>query len=145
MSSKSIMPATEFRKVQTEEISNIKEERKKRDVEFAEKFKGACERYKDLLLEEVAEALQEAKKRQKNHIILDDKFITENCDGFVYTSLLYGFWNWKSHSFDDSVFTKYSIKKPLETAQSELELLGYTLEDVSDPKRSRRLFLKLSW
>ena len=145
MSAKSIMPATEFRKVQTEEASQIKEARDKRDAEFAGKFKAACEKYKQVLLDEVAEALEHAKKRSVSYIILDEKYITADCEGFVYTSLLYGFWDKKSHRFDDSAFAKHSITKPLEAAQKELESLGYKLEDVSDPKRSRRLFLKLSW
>lgn len=145
MSTKSIMPATEFRKVQTEEISHIKEEREKREAEFAEKFKSACDTYKEVLLNEVSIALDYAKQRNKPYIILDDKYVTLNCYGFAYTSLLYGFWDKKKNRFDESTFSKYNITKPLELVQKELESLGYTLEDVSDPKRSRRLFLKLSW
>ena len=140
-----IMPATEFRKVQSEETAQAKDAREKRDAEFAEKFKSACEKYKKVLLDEVAEALDYAKRRNKEYIILDDKFITADCDGFVYTSVLYGFWDKKTQRFDDSAFTKHNIKKPFVAVQEELKELGYTLEDVSDPKRSQRLYIKLSW
>ena len=145
MSGKTIVPAAEFRKVQTEEVSHIKEERDKRDAEFVEKFKIACAKYKQVLLDEVATALDHAKRRNKNYIILDDKYIADKCDGFAYTSLLYGFWNNKTHRFDDSAFAKNNIEKPFEAAKKELKELGYTLEDVSDPKRSRKLYIKLSW
>ncbi len=145
MSTKTIVPATEFRKTQTEEVSHIKEERDKRDAEFLARFKEACTKYQQVIKDEVAEALDAAKRRAKTYIILDDKFISADCNGFAYTSLLYGFWDKKGHRFDDSVFAKNEIEKPFVAVQKELEALGYKLEDVSDPKRSRRLFIKLSW
>lgn len=143
---KSILPATELRKVQTEQTSVRKEERDKRDAEFAEKFRVALDKYYDILMEEVAHALDFAQKTSRTHIILDDKSkITADVDEFAYTSMLYGFWDNRKHRFNDSVFEKHGLTKPLARAHEELSKLGYKLEDVSDPKRSRRLFLKLSW
>ncbi len=144
-STSKFIPANEFRKVQTERVTLRKEDQERRDREFAENFKVACQKYSQTLLDECAHALKVAQGRSKPYIILDDRVITEDCDGFAYTSFLYGFWDKRNHRFNDSVFTKHSIEKPLKTAQDTLAPLGYKLEDVSDPKRSRRLFLKLSW
>jgi hypothetical protein len=142
------MPASEFRKVQMEHASQKKDDREKRDREFTERFKAACDKYTELLLEEASIALKHAQGRFNNYIILDNKDrspILQDCEGFAYTSFIYGRWDKRNHRFDDSVFARHSIARPLETAQKVLEEAGYKLENISDPKRSRRLFLKLSW
>jgi hypothetical protein len=77
---------------------------------------------------------------------VNTKKLTEACNGFAYTSVLYGFWNKTAGKFEDTAFTKNEIAKPFEVAKKELEELGYKLEDITDPKKSfGRVFLKVSW
>jgi hypothetical protein len=59
--------------------------------------------------------------------------------------MLYGFWDKEKKSFDDSVFSANETEKPFEAAVKELAELGYTLENVSDSSKSKRLYIKLSW
>lgn len=141
-----IIPASELRKTQTVVVEQSKEVREKRDVEFAKRFKEACEKYKELLIGAVATALEGAKKSSRTHVIVNAKCLTEPCDKFAYTSLLYGFWNKTTGKFEDTTFTKNEIARPFDVAKKELEELGYKLEDITDPKKSfGRVFLKVSW
>ena len=141
-----IVPASELRKTQTVVVEQSKEEREKRDAEFAKRFKEACEKYKEILIGAVAAALEGAKKSSRTHVIVNAKSLTEPCNGFAYTSVLYGFWNKTAGKFEDTAFTKNEIAKPFEVAKKELGELGYKLEDITDPKKSfGRVFLKVSW
>ncbi len=148
MSLAKIVPASEFRKAQSEDAPAAtlsKEDRDKRDAEFVKRFKTACDKYRELLLEEVAKALETAKRFSKTHTIINSKVLMDPCDGFAYTSIVYGFWNKTTKKFEDTVFTKNEIKKPFDVVKEELAKLGYTLEDITDRSRSNKLFLKLSW
>jgi hypothetical protein len=146
MSFAKIIPASELRKTQTEVVEQNKEERDKRDAEFVKRFKAACDKYKETLVAEITKALESAKKTSRTHTIINTKTLTEPCNGFAYTSVVYGFWNKTAGKFEDTVFTKNEIPKPLDLVKKELEELGYKLEDITDLTRSHgRLFLKLSW
>jgi hypothetical protein len=141
-----IIPASELRKTQTVVVEQSKEEREKRDAEFAKRFKEACEKYKEVILGAVAAALEGAKKSSRTYVIVNAKSLTEPCGGFAYTSVRYGFYNKTTGKFENTVFTKNEIPKPFEVAKKELEELGYKLEDVTDHKRSfGSMFLKVSW
>jgi hypothetical protein len=128
-----------------EEAARRKDEAIQREAKIVERFRGACDKYVDILLEETKRALQYAQKTAKTYIILDHREITKDVEGFSYTTLLYGFWSRQDNKFDDSIFTKNDIQRPLDRAAAELDKFGYKLENVSDPARSHRLFIKLSW
>jgi hypothetical protein len=151
MSLAKIIPASELRKAQSEDASaagtagSPKEDHEKRDAEFQKRFSAACDKYRELLLDEVAKALESAKRFSKTHAIINSKSLNEPCNGFAYTTVLYGFWNKTTKKFEDTVFTKNDIKKPFDLVKKELEELGYKLEDITDRSRSNKLFLKLSW
>ena len=146
MSFANILPASELRKTQNEEAAQNKDEREKRDTEFLNRFKAACAKYKETLVGEVTKSLESAKKSSKSYTIINTKSLTEPCNGFAYTSVIYGFWNKTTNAFDNAIFTKNEIQSPIESVKKELEGLGYKLEDITDLSRSHgRLFLKLSW
>ena len=128
-----------------EEVARRKDEAAAREAKLVERFRGACDKYVDILLEEAKRALEYVQKTNKTYIILDHRDITKDVEGFAYTTLLYGFWSRSDNKFDSSIFTKNEIQRPLSRAAAELDKFGYKLEDVSDPARSHRLFIKLSW
>jgi hypothetical protein len=128
-----------------EEATRRKEEAEKREAKIVERFRSACDKYVDILLDEAKRALEYAQKTAKTYIILDHRDITKDVEGFSYTTLLYGFWSRSDNKFDDSIFTKNDIQHPFERAAAELDKFGYKLENVSDSSRSHRLFIKLSW
>lgn len=119
--------------------------RQERDAKIIERVRSASTKYVDIILEEAKKALEYAQRTNKSYIILDHRDITRDVEGLSYTTLLYGFWDRSTEKFDDSIFIKNDIPRPLDRAIAELEKFGYKLENVSDPTRSRRLFLKLSW
>jgi hypothetical protein len=128
-----------------EEAARRKEEAAAREAKIVERFRGACDKYVDILLDETKHALEYAQKTSKSYIILDTSNITKTIEGFSYTTFLYGFWSRETRKFDDSIFTKNEIQRPFERAVAELDKFGYKLENVSDPARSKGLFIKLSW
>jgi hypothetical protein len=128
-----------------EDADRRKEEAARREEKIVERFRTACDKYVDILLEEAKKALEYAQRTNKTYIILAHQDITKPVEGFKYESLLYGFWNSKDRKFDDSIFTKNEIKRPFDRAVEQLDTFGYKLENVSDPTRSLRLFIKLSW
>jgi hypothetical protein len=128
-----------------DEVARRKDEAEKREAKIVERFRGACDKYVDVLLDEAKRALEYAQKTSKTYIILDHRDITKDIEGFSYTTLLYGFWSRSDSKFDDSIFTKNDIVRPFDRASAELDKFGYKLENVSDPARSHRLFIKLSW
>ena len=145
MSLAKILPASEFRKTQVKDAPQTEDDGDKRNADFVKRFTAACDKYKETLIAAVAAALEGAKKTSKTNVIVKDKSLTEDCNGFAYTSVLYGFWNKNTHKFEDTVFTKNNIPKPFDMVKKELEEMGYKLEDITDRSRSRAIFLKLSW
>lgn len=142
---KTIMSAEELRALQAEQIEARKERVAKEQAEFGDRFRKACDKYYEILMEEAEKAIAEAQKSTKPFVYLDFKPLVRDVDGLAYTSLLYGFWNKKEHRFDDSKFSQFKVEKPLERATKDLDKLGYKLKDVSDASKSYRLFIKLSW
>ena len=142
-----MISAQELRQLQTENDSQRAERAAQRAAEFKPRFQEACGKYKAKLLEEVAAALAYIRDKRLNYkyAMLDYKNITTDTDGFAYSTMLYGFWNKDSKEFEDSVFTTNEAEKPFDAAVKELAELGYTLENVSDQTRSKRLYIKLSW
>jgi hypothetical protein len=142
-----MIPAQQLRQLQTENDTQRAERKAQRDAEFKPRFQAACVKYKTKLLEEVTAALEHIRSKRLNYkyIMLDYKNITTDTDGFAYSTMLYGFWNKDSKEFEDSVFATNEAEKPFDAAVKELAELGYTLDNVSDAKRSKRLYIKLSW
>ena len=142
-----MIPAQQLRQLQTENDAQRAERAAQRAAEFKPRFQAACGKYKAKLLEEVAAALEHVREKRLNYkyIMLDFKNITTDTDGFAYSTMLYGFWNKDSKSFDESVFATNEAEKPFDAAVKELAELGYTLENVSDAEKSKRLYIKLSW
>ena len=135
-----MISAAEFRKLQTE--SQAKKQTEKKD-----RFIKACDKYTEAILEEVQASLEHVRSKglRYNYIMLEHKDLIQETDGFAYTTLLYGFWNKDTQKFDDSVFGEHGVTKPFDRAAEELRAHGYKLENVSDPARSKRLYIKLSW
>jgi len=142
-----MISAQQLRDLQTENDSARRERAEKAAAEFLPRFQAACDKYKQKILDTSAAALETIRQNRLTYkyTMLDFKALTENTDGFAYTSMLYGFWNKDEQKFDDTIFTKNEMKKPFDAAVEELSALGYTLENVSDGSRSKRLYVKLSW
>lgn len=140
-----MISAAELRKIQAEKTVAVAEERAKIDAEFAVKFKTSCDKYYDVLMAEVKNCLELAKKSSKTSFILRRENLTKDLDGMKYTTFLNGFWDKTAKKFDDSIFTKNGIEKPLDRAAKELEPLGFKLENITDSSKSFNLFIRLSW
>jgi hypothetical protein len=140
-----MISAADLRRAQESNQSARKEEATQKEKQLVERFRGACDKYVDVLLDEAKKALEYAQRTSKAYIILDHRDITKDIEGFSYTSLLYGFWSRQDKKFDTSIFEKNEIKRPFDRAVEQLDTFGYKLENVSDTARSHRLFLKLSW
>jgi hypothetical protein len=140
-----MISAEELRARQTAQQEVKKEQRVKEQVEFGDRFKKAVDKYYDIIMSEAEKAIGEAQKSTKPFVYLDFKPLIKDVEGLAYTTVLYGFWNKKEQRFDDSKFKEFGIEKPLERASRDLDKLGYKLKDVSDPSKSYRLFIKLSW
>lgn len=142
-----MISAQELRQIQDENTTQRAERKAQREAEFKPRFQAACEAYKGKLLTEAADALDYIREKRLSYkyIMLDHKKITSDTDGFAYSTMLYGFWNKDKKEFDESVFATYETEKPFDAAVKELGALGYTLENVSDASRSKRLYIKLSW
>jgi hypothetical protein len=146
-----MISAAEFRKLQSETIAakaeKAVEQKAKREAEQKARFADACLEYRDVILDEVQAALKHVREKglRYNYIMLEHTYLIKDVKGFAYTTLLYGFWNKDKKSFDDSVFKDNEVTKPFDLAVEELKQHGYKLENVSDPARSKRLYIKLSW
>ncbi len=145
MSSLNIPHASTLRSTQQENAAVYNKQVAERNQQFAKRFGAACDKYYEILLKEVARVLDESKKTTKTSAILNDSNITGDIDGFSYATLLYGFWDRNTRKFDSSVFTKNNIDLPFYRVATKLANLGYKLENISDPSKSFRLFIKLSW
>jgi hypothetical protein len=146
-----MISAAEFRKLQTESLAQKKaaheEAKTKREAEQKARFTKACDEYKEVILDEVQAALKHVREKglRYNYIMLDHHYLIKDVKGFSYTTLLYGFWNKEGNKFEDNIFKDYEVSKPFDRAAEELAAHGYKLENVSDPTRSKRLYIKLSW
>ena len=145
-----MISAAEFRKLQSETIASKAEkaieQKAKREAEQKARFAVACDEYVEVILDEVQAALKHVREKglRYNYIMLEHTYLIKDVKGFAYTTLLYGFWNKDKKSFDDSVFKDNEVAKPFDRAVEELSKHGYKLENVSDPARSKRLYIKLS-
>jgi hypothetical protein len=146
-----MISAAEFRKLQTESLAQKKvaheEAKTKRETEQKARFAKACDEYQEVILDEVQAALKHVREKglRYNYIMLEHTYLIKDVKGFSYTTLLYGFWNKDGKKFDDSIFKDSEVTKPFDRAVEELAKHGYKLENVSDPTRSKRLYIKLSW
>jgi hypothetical protein len=146
-----MISAAEFRKLQTESLAQKKaahdEAKMKREAEQKARFAKACDEYKGVILDEVQAALKHVREKglRYNYIMLEHSYLIRDVKGFSYTTLLYGFWNKETKKFDEAIFKDNEVTKPFDRAVEELAAHGYKLENVSDPTRSKRLYIKLSW
>lgn len=140
-----MISAADLRAVQTKSAATKAGEDARKDAEFTTRFKAATDKYYDTIMTEVKLAVEAAKTSRRTFFILDANKLMASTDGFKYTSMLYGFWNKETHRFDDTIYKKNSIQKPLERVAEELAPLGFKLENISDSSKSFRLFIKLSW
>jgi hypothetical protein len=140
-----MISATELRSIQEQHQASVIASRIEKSNQFVARFRGACDKYVEILLKEVNNTINYVKTTNKTSIILDHHNISQKIDGFSHTTLFYGFWNQQNRKFDDSIFTKNDIQRPFVRVASELEKLGYKLENISDSSRSFSLFIKLSW
>ncbi len=76
------------------------------------------------------------------HIILNNTSLIRVTDGYNYTTMLFGFWNKETSTFNNSVFREYGILSPLERVTRELDMFGYKLENNNE---NMRIILKLSF
>lgn len=140
-----MISAADLRAVQTKTAATKADEDARKEAEFTARFKTATDKYYDTIMTEVKLAVEAAKTSRRTFFILDADKLTASTDGFKYTSMLYGFWNKDTRRFEDAIYKKNSIQKPLERAAEELAPLGFKLENISDPNKSFRLFIRLSW
>jgi hypothetical protein len=146
-----MISAAEFRKLQTESLAQKKvaqdEAKTKREAEQKARFAKACDEYREVILDEVQAALKHVREKglRYNYIMLEHTYLIKDVKGFSYTTLLYGFWNKETKKFDEAIFKENEVSKPFDRAVEELATHGYKLENVSDPTRSKRLYIKLSW
>ena len=107
-----------------------------------ERFINACNKYYNILLEECKLSLEYIQNNNMTHIILNNTSLIRVTDGYNYTTMLFGFWNKETSSFNNSVFREYDILSPLERVTMVLDTFGYKLEHINEPMR---LILKLSF
>jgi CHASE3 domain sensor protein len=110
-----------------------------KEDEFITRFKKATDLYESILIQESQIAIMAAQKMVTNYMFLNYIPLTQSIEGFYYSTLLYGIWK------DENLFQKFNIVSPFERANKELDRFGYRLENVSDPNKSNRLYLKLTW
>ena len=146
-----MISAAEFRKLQAESIATktekLTEKNAKHTAEQKVRFAAACAEYREVILDEVQASLKHVREKglRYKYIMLEYTYLIKDVKGFAYTTLLYGFWNKEKRSFDDRVFKDNEVAKPFDLAATELATHGYKLENVSDPSRSKHLYIKLSW
>ena len=145
VSQTNMISATDLRRAQEANQVIRQQEIARRNEESAIRFAGACDKYYEILLNEVKQVINHAQNTNKTSFILNDKKITVSVDGFSYSTLLFGFWNSQTRKFNDDIFTTNKIERPFDRAVAEVAKYGYKLENISDSSRSFRLFIKLSW
>jgi hypothetical protein len=127
-----MISAAEFRKLQQSFLLT-------KEDELITRFKKATEIYESILIKESERAIMAAQQMVTNQIILNYIPLTQSIDGFYYNTMLYGIWK------GENLFEKCNIVPPFDRATKELDRFGYRLENVSDPNKSNRLYLKLTW
>ena len=110
-----------------------------KEDEFITRFKKATDVYESILIQESQKAIMAAQQMITNHMILNYIPLTVSIEGFYYNTLLYGMWK------GENLFQKFNILPPFDRANKELDRFGYRLENISDPNKSNRLYIKLSW
>lgn len=143
-----MISAEQLRKIQTEKREKVQDEKVEQQAKLREAFVKACDEFQQRVMDEIGQALNfvaGSTKFLKNYIILDHEAIMKECGGYKASTLMYGFWNKDSKKFDGKVFADYEIQPPFQRVAEECSKTGYTLEDISDSKRSLRIMLKLSW
>jgi hypothetical protein len=138
-----LLPASELRKKQAEKSGS--EVRTGSDDDFVDRFKLACNKYSQIILDTAKEAIHASEDTDHTYAILNYEPLMEKVDGFAHTTLMYGFWDKEKQKFSQSVFLVNSIPMPFEKAQIDLKKLGYKLTNTSDIKKSKKLFLKVAW
>lgn len=118
---------------------------KDKEAAFKERFGKACNLYYETLMQVIEDKLEAAGKTSKTYVIVNDKRLDDKFEGLSNTTVLYGFWNKEESEFDATVFEKHGIVPPFERVVKQMKDLGYSIEDVSDSKRSLKTFLKVSW
>ena len=126
-----MISAAELRKIQEEYRLNDDKNR----------FINASDKYYNILLDECKYAIEYIQNNNICSIILKTDNLIRQIDAYSYTTMLYGFWNKETHSFNNNVFREYGILSPLERVTKDLEIFGYRLEHIND---SKQLILKLS-
>jgi hypothetical protein len=127
-----MISAAELRRLQQSFIAT-------KEDEFITCFKKATDLYESILIQESQKAIVAAQQMLTNHMILNYIPLTQTIEGFYYNTLLYGIWK------GENLFQKFNIVSPFDRANKELEIFGYRLENISDPNKSNRLYLKISW
>jgi hypothetical protein len=107
-----------------------------------ERFINACNKYYNILMTECKSSLEYIQNNHMTYTILNTGNLIKQTDGYTYTTMLFGFWNKQTSSFNNSVFREYGIVSPLERVTRELDTFGYKLEHINEPMR---LVLKLSF
>ena len=110
-----------------------------KEDEFITRFKKATDLYESILIQESQKAIMAAQQMITNYILVNYIPLTQSIEGFYYNTLLYGMWK------GENLFQKFNIVPPFERVNKELDRFVYRLENMSDPNKSNRLYLKLSW
>jgi hypothetical protein len=108
----------------------------------SERFINACNKYHNIIINECKLAIEHIQNNNITNIILNTNRLIQQTDGYSYTTMLYGFWNKHTSTFNNDVFREYGILSPLEKVIRELDTFGYKLEDISINKH---LLIKLSF
>ena len=116
-----------------------------KEGDFIQRIKDASDLYYKLLMEEAQKSIVYAQQNNLSYSLLNFTSLTQPVDIFTYTNLLYGIWINKYTNIPENLFLKYEITPPFDRAVKELEIFGYKLENVSDPNKSRKIYIKLSW
>lgn len=127
-----MISAKELRKIQIE--NKLYEDRNR--------FINATNKYYNMLINECKFAIEYMQNNNMTYIMLNTASLIRKTDNYSYTTMLFGFWDNQTASFNNSIFRDYDILSPLEKVGNDLEIFGYKLEHISD---SMLLVLKLSF
>lgn len=144
-----LLPASELKRIQVLDppvyVDKGKTKRAEEKEKFVQRFRDAADKYYQRIMKEVIKAIDIAKGTTNTYHVLDFKVMSEPEDVFQASTMMYGYWDNKEHQFDTTMFTKNEIEMPFSRAVKELAKSGYKLTNISDCKKSRKIFLKISW
>lgn len=144
-----LLPASELKRIQILDPPTCIDKEKTRNPEekekFIQRFRDASDKYYQRIMKEVIKAIELAKGTTNTYRILDFKVMSEPEDVYQASTMMYGYWDDKERKFNTSMFTMNGIEMPFDRAKRELAKSGYKLTNSSDLKKSRKIFLKLSW